>query len=211
MDKKLINEIFATFAKNNSNPTIELKYINGYTLLVATILSARTTDISVNKITDKLFKVTSSPEDMLQLGESKLKEYIKTIGLFNAKAKNIVAMSKVLIEKFESTVPSTLEELTSLPGVGRKTAKVILNTLFHQPVIAVDTHVFRTSRRIGLSSGSSVEKVERDLENVIPKKWKSHAHHWLVLHGRYTCKAIKPLCERCIISKFCNYYKNLFA
>lgn len=209
MDKKLIDAIFSTFAKNNSNPTIELKYINGYTLLVATILSARTTDISVNKITDKLFKIINSPEDMVKLGEIKLKEYIKTIGLFNAKAKNILAMSKILIDKFESNVPSTLEELTSLPGVGRKTAKVILNTLFHKPVIAVDTHVFRTARRIGLSSGSSVEKVERDLENIITKKWKLNAHHWLVLHGRYTCKAIKPLCESCMISKFCNYYKNL--
>lgn len=208
MDKKTITKIFETFHKENQTPAIELKYINAYTLLVAVVLSAQSTDVNVNKATEDLFKIVKTPEDMLKLGEEKLKHYIKSIGLFNNKAKNIMLLSDVLIKKYNSTVPQNIKDLMSLPGVGSKSARVVLNTIYKQPYMAVDTHVFRVSRRIGISDSDNVTGVEQDLEKNIPEKWHLYAHHWLVLHGRYVCKARKPLCEECIISKYCDFFKE---
>jgi endonuclease-3 len=208
MQQKTINKIFEILAAKNPSPTTELEYINGYTLLVAVVLSAQTTDVNVNKATKSLFQEIHTPEDMITLGEEKLKEYIKSIGLFNAKAKNIILLSKKLIELYHSQVPNNFEDLTSLPGVGSKTARVILNTLFKQPYIAVDTHVFRVSRRIGLATSTTVTGVETELEKTIPKKWILDAHHWIILHGRYICKAKKPTCETCPISEYCKFYKH---
>jgi endonuclease III len=208
MQKNQIDKIFSSFYKNTPHPKTELESTNIYTLLVAIILSAQATDVGVNKATKSLFSIVSTPEEMLQLGEENLKKHIKTIGLFNSKAKNIIAMSKALIVKHHSQVPNNIISLISLPGVGRKTAKVLLNAAFHKPVIAVDTHVFRTAKRIGLSDSVTIPKVEQDLEKNIPEKWKEHAHNWLVLHGRYICKARKPLCSQCIINQYCEYYRN---
>ena len=203
------DQIFQRFANANANPKTELKYTNNYTMLLAVMLSAQSTDVGVNKATEKLFKIVTTPEDILKLGEAKLKTYIKTIGLYNSKAKNIMATSKILVGEYDSKVPGSLESLIKLPGIGTKTAKVILNAAFGEPVIAVDTHVFRTAVRLGLSNKKTREKVEQDLEQIVPDKWKKNAHHWLVLHGRYICKARKPLCDRCLVSDLCEYFVNL--
>jgi endonuclease-3 len=200
-----IHQLFSTFAALNPAPETELVYTNPYTLLVAVVLSAQATDVGVNKATKKLFATTDAPEKMLGLGEAGLKEHIKTIGLYNTKAKNILALSQKLITDFNGHVPKTLEQLESLPGVGRKTANVILNCLWGEHTIAVDTHVFRVSRRLGLSKGNTPEAVEKDLMKKIPDAFKQHAHHWLILHGRYTCKAQKPLCFKCPVAGLCPY------
>lgn len=200
-----ISEVFRRLAEANPEPQTELESVNTYTLLVAVICSAQATDAGVNKATRHLFPLVDTPQKMLDLGEEGLKDYIKTIGLFNSKAKNVIAMSQMLVEKHGGEVPDTLEELQALPGVGRKTANVILNCAFGQPTMAVDTHVFRISNRIGLVKAKNVEETERQLLKRIPKQWLQHAHHWLILHGRYVCKARKPECERCIISDLCEY------
>jgi endonuclease-3 len=208
MDKEQVDHIFTIFSKANPYPKTELKYTNNFTLLVAVVLSAQATDISVNKATKELFIVASTPQDMINLGEEGLKYYIKSIGLFNSKAKSILKLSSLLVEKYHSIVPDNMKDLESLPGVGRKTANVVMNCAFGMPTIAVDTHVFRTSRRIGFSHSTTPEKVEQDLLKIISKKWLTHAHHWLILHGRYICKAKKPLCEQCLINEYCEFYKT---
>ena len=186
-------------------PKGELEYINAYTLLVAVVLSAQATDAGVNKATDKLFKVVRTPEDMLKLGEPRLKDYIKTIGLYNSKAKNIIALSRILVEEHGSAVPDDRAALEKLPGVGRKTANVVLNIAFGQPTIAVDTHIFRVSNRTGLAPGKTPLAVELALEKVVPEDRKMHAHHWLILHGRYVCKARKPDCPDCVVRDLCAF------
>ena len=205
MDKTTINKIFSIFQQQNPEPKTELEFINHYTLLVSVVLSAQSTDVGVNKATKKLFAVASTPEKMLELGEENLKKYINTIGLYNNKAKNVIALSKILVEKFNSEVPENLEVLQSLPGVGRKTANVVLNCAFGHPTIGVDTHVFRVSNRIGLVNEKDVLKTELALLKNIPQKWQQHAHHWLILHGRYICTAKKPKCEICPINQYCQY------
>lgn len=205
MDKTTINKIFSIFQQQNPEPKTELEFINHYTLLVAVVLSAQSTDVGVNKATKKLFAIAGTPEKMLELGEENLKKYINTIGLYNNKAKNVIALSKILVEKFNSEVPENLEVLQSLPGVGRKTANVVLNCAFGHPTIGVDTHVFRVSNRIGLVSEKDVLKTELALLKNIPQKWQQHAHHWLILHGRYICTAKKPKCEICPINQYCQY------
>jgi len=207
MNVARLNKIFEHLAAANPIPASELEYINPYTFLVAVVLSAQATDVGVNKATAKLFQVVTTPEEMVALGEQELKSYIKTINYFNNKAKNIIGLSNALIERFNSQVPSSLKDLVSLPGVGLKSAHVVLNCVFSQPLIAVDTHVFRVARRIGLTPSTTAHKVSEDLAKIIPDQWKMNAGHWLVLHGRYTCKARKPLCEKCTISEFCDYYK----
>ncbi len=186
-------------------PETELKYINAYTLLVAVVLSAQATDVGVNKATGPLFAVFDSPEKMLKLGEKGLKGHIKTIGLFNAKAANVIALSKILVEKHDSQVPATREELEALPGVGRKTANVVLNVAFGQHTIAVDTHIFRVGNRTRMAPGKNPLEVEQKLEKITPAEFKQHAHHWLILHGRYVCKARTPECWRCVVSDLCLY------
>jgi len=208
MNTKQIDAIFQIWNTNNSEPVTELKYRNNFTLTVAVVLSAQATDISVNKATKSLFITHDTPELMLSLGEDGLKNYIKTIGLYNSKAKNIIALCGILINNYSSKIPDEFDQLIKLPGVGRKTANVILNCAFGRPTMAVDTHVFRVSNRVGFSNEKTPERVEQDLLAVIPEKWLTHGHHWLILHGRYVCKARKPLCEECSISDYCNYYKN---
>lgn len=198
-------KLFARLAKANPHPKGELDYTNSYTLLVAVVLSAQATDVGVNKATAALFRIVRTPHDMLKQGEEKLKKHIKTIGLFNSKAKNIIALSKLLIEEYGGQVPDSREELVKLPGVGRKTANVVLNIAFGQPTIAVDTHIFRISNRTGLAPGKTPEAVEARLEKAVPEKYRQHAHHWLILHGRYICKARKPACAACIVNDLCNY------
>ena len=200
-----VEAFYAKLAKANPNPRGELDYINPYTLLVAVVLSAQATDVSVNKATEPLFKIADTPEKMLKLGEGRLKDYIKTIGLYNMKAKNVMALSRILIEEFGGQVPQDRETLQKLPGVGRKTANVVLNVAFGQPTIAVDTHIFRVSNRTGLAPGKDVVAVEQQLEKRTPDKYKRNAHHWLILHGRYVCKARKPECPRCVVSEICAY------
>jgi endonuclease-3 len=210
MNTNTINKIFEIFAAKNPEPQTELNYVNNYTLLVAVVLSAQATDVGVNKATAPLFKVVKTPEEMLALGEEGLKKYIKTIGLFNAKAKNVIALSHALIEKHNSEIPDKLEELIALPGVGIKTANVILNCAFGEPTIAVDTHVFRVSNRLGIVHTKTPNSTGEKLLKAIPKKWQQHAHHWLILHGRYICKARKPLCSICEVVNYCEYPdKNL--
>ena len=209
MDCKNINKIFQIFSNQNPYPETELEYSNNFTLAVAVILSAQATDISVNKATKHLFINYDNPQKILTLGEDGLKAYIKTIGLYNSKAKNIIALCEILIDKYNSEIPGTFDQLVELPGIGRKTANVILNCAFGKLTMAVDTHVYRVSHRIGLSTGKTPEKVEKDLLKNIPPKWMQHAHHWLILHGRYTCKARKPLCEECAITKYCKYYNTI--
>lgn len=208
MYKKQIEHIFQIFSQHNPHPETELEYSNNFTLAVAVILSAQATDISVNKATKNLFSKHNNPEQILHLGEDGLKTYIKTIGLYNSKAKNIIAFCSILIDKYNSEIPSEFEQLITLPGIGRKTANVILNCAFGKLTMAVDTHVYRVSHRIGFSVGKTPEKVEKDLLRTIPIKWMQHAHHWLILHGRYICKARKPLCSECPITKYCKYYKE---
>jgi len=199
----LLEEIFIRFKKEVAKPKGELIYTSPYTLLVAVVLSAQATDISVNKATKKLFLLAKTPLEMVVLGEEVLTENIKSIGLYRNKAKNIIKLSNILIEKFNSNVPESLEQLQSLPGVGRKTANVVLNMAFGYPTIAVDTHVFRVSNRTKIAPGKNVEEVEGLLLKRIPKEFLLHAHHWLILHGRYVCKSRKPLCEECNISDLC--------
>jgi endonuclease III len=205
---KQVDQIFRLLSEQNPNPTTELESTNNYTLLVAVVLSAQATDVGVNKATRELFKLVKTPQQMVELGGVGLKNYIKTIGLYNSKAKNIIALSKKLIAEFNSEVPSSYEALKSLPGVGRKTANVILNTAFGEHTIAVDTHVFRVSNRIGLARSKTPEGTEAQLMKNIPDKWKRNAHHWLILHGRYTCKARKPDCNNCIIKGLCSFFKK---
>jgi endonuclease-3 len=200
-----IEAFYAALAKENPAPRGELDYINPYTLLVAVVLSAQATDVSVNKATEPLFKVADTPEKMLKLGEAKLKDYIKTIGLYNMKAKNVIALSRMLLEQFNGVVPQDRETLQTLPGVGRKTANVVLNIAFGHATIAVDTHIFRVGNRTGLAPGKDPLAVELQLEKRTPEKYKRHAHHWLILHGRYVCKARKPECPRCVVSEICAY------
>ena len=204
---KTIDEIFSRFSINNPSPRIELKYTSPYTLLVAVILSAQSTDKGVNRATPALFEVADTPEKMVKLGEENLKEHIKTIGLYNNKAKNIIMMSEMLISDYDSEVPDSLEEMIKLAGVGRKSANVMLNSIWDKPTMAVDTHVQRVSNRIGLCDTKNPLQTEMRLLEAIPKKWKLRAHHWLVLHGRYRCKARKPECHKCLIEDLCA--KNL--
>lgn len=199
------SKIFTIFSSLCKEPKTELQYVNNFTLAIAVILSAQATDISVNKATSLLFKTHTKPEDFIALGEAGLKRYIKTIGLYNAKAKNIIALSEILAAEYESVIPNTFEELVKLPGIGRKTANVILNCAFGKPTIAVDTHVARVAHRLGLTSQIIPEKIERDLLQIIPTKWLKNAHNWLVLHGRYICKARKPECNKCPIYDLCGY------
>lgn len=203
MASNKIIEIFKRFQAKNPEPKGELNSVNAYTFLVAVILSAQATDIGVNKATEALFKVADTPEKMVKLGLDKLKTYIKTIGLYNAKAENVIKMSETLIEKFNSKVPDNMDDLISLAGVGRKTANVVLNIEFGHPTIAVDTHVFRVSNRLGIAKGETVEIIEKKLDKAIPAEFKRHAHHWLILHGRYICKARKPECAGCFLNDIC--------
>ena len=205
MRKADVDTFYARLAAANPEPQGELHYVNPYTLLVAVVLSAQATDIGVNKATGPLFAVADTPERMLALGEAKLKDYIKTIGLFNTKAKNVMALSRLLVENFASTVPRDRASLETLPGVGRKTANVVLNIAFGEPTIAVDTHLFRIGNRTGLAPGKTPLEVELKLLKATPKKWMRHAHHWLILHGRYVCKARKPDCPACIVADLCRY------
>ncbi|MCF0241134.1 MAG: endonuclease III [Treponema sp.] len=203
MEKKKITEMFSRFQKNNPNPASELEYVNAYTLLVAVVLSAQATDKSVNIATAPLFKVVSTPEEMLTLGEEKLISYIKSIGLYRSKAKHIIGLSEKLISDFNSTVPESRKDLMSLPGVGQKTANVVQNVIFKKPTMPVDTHIFRVSQRIGLAKGEKPEQIEEQLLKIIPKEFAFNAHHWLLLHGRYTCTARNPKCEECLITDLC--------
>ena len=205
MKPAAIDEFFRRLAAIEPEPKTELNYINAYTLLVAVVLSAQATDVGVNKATAALFKKIHTPQAMLKLGEDGLKQYIKTIGLFNAKAKNVISLSQILIDKFGGEIPGTREELESLPGVGRKTANVMLNVYFGQPTMAVDTHVFRVANRTGMAKGATPEQVEDKLVKVIPEKWMGHAHHWLILHGRYVCKARVPVCPACVVRDLCAF------
>lgn len=198
-------EIYARLAASNPAPTTELKYSSTFELLTSVILSAQATDVSVNKATAELYKIANTPEAMLELGEDGLKRYIKTIGLFNSKAANIIKTAKILVEEHGGEVPRDREALERLPGVGRKTANVILNTAFGEPTIAVDTHIFRLSNRTGLAPGKTPLEVEKRLLKFTPDEYKRDAHHWLILHGRYVCKARKPECGSCVIFDLCEY------
>ncbi len=200
-----INTFYSRLAQNNPNPKGELSAVNHYTLLVAIVLSAQATDKGVNKATNPLFKKVKTPEAMVKLGEKNLTEYIKSIGLFRTKAKNVMALSKILIEEHKGKVPKTHEELIALPGVGRKTVNVFLNIAFGEPTMGVDTHIFRVSNRTGLAGGKDVLQVEKNLLARTPKKFAVAAHQWLILLGRYTCKARKPLCEECLVSDLCSF------
>jgi len=205
MNKNQIEEFFARLKKESPAPRGELDYINPFTLLVAVVLSAQSTDVGVNKATGPLFKVADTPEKMVALGIDRLKDYIKTIGLYNTKAKNVIRLSEMLVEQYGSQVPQDRVELEKLPGVGRKTANVVLNTAFGQATIAVDTHLFRVANRTGMAPGKKPLEVELGLLKVIPEKYLKDAHHWLILHGRYICKSRKPECTKCPVSDLCAY------
>lgn len=210
MNEKTIHEIFSRFHRANPKPTTELIYHSHFELLIAVILSAQATDKSVNKATAHLFKIAKTPKAFLELQEEGLREQIKSIGLYKSKAKNIMATCKLLINKFNGKIPEDREELESLPGVGRKTANVVLNTAFGKATIAVDTHIFRLANRIGLAKGKTPLAVEHKLLKVIPAKYLQDAHHWLILHGRYVCTARKPKCPSCLIRDLCEYkYKTI--
>jgi endonuclease-3 len=211
MKKPEIEQFYANLSAATPIPEGELDYINPYTLLVAVVLSAQATDVGVNKATGPLFKVADTPQKMLKLGETKLKGFIKTIGLFNTKAKNVIALSKILVEKYAGEVPRTREQLQELPGVGRKTANVVLNIAFGEPTIAVDTHIFRVSNRTGLAPGKNPLQVELKLEKATPERYKRHAHTWLILHGRYVCKARKPECPTCVVREQCAFKMKTVA
>jgi endonuclease-3 len=198
-------KIYERFAAANPAPATELDYTTPFELLVAVVLSAQATDVGVNKATAKLFPVANTPAALLELGEEGLKGYIKTIGLFNSKAKNLIKTCAALVAEHRGNVPRDRDALEALPGVGRKTANVILNTAFGEPTIAVDTHIFRVANRTGLAPGANVRAVEDELVRVTPDEFKRHAHHWLILHGRYVCKARKPECPRCLIKDLCEY------
>lgn len=200
-----IREAFARFRKASREPKGELEHVNAFTLLVAVALSAQATDVGVNKATRRLFAIADTPEKMAALGEKGLIEHIKSIGLYRNKAKNVIKLSKALLEDFNGDVPSSRKALESLPGVGRKTANVVLNTWFRHPAQAVDTHIFRVGNRTGLAPGRNVEAVERAIEDNVPAEFQLHAHHWLILHGRYICKARKPECGSCLIEDLCAF------
>jgi endonuclease-3 len=203
--KAEIEEAFRRFKAADPEPKGELQYVTPFTLLVAVVLSAQATDAGVNKATPALFAVADTPAKMAALGEARLRDYIKTIGLFNTKAKNVIALSQQLVAQYGGEVPRTREALEALPGVGRKTANVVLNIAFGQPTIAVDTHIFRVGNRTGLATGKTPFEVEMKLEAVVPEAYKLHAHHWLILHGRYVCVARRPLCEKCLIADLCKW------
>ena len=205
MKKADVFEFYRRLAEANPSPETELEYINPYTLLVAVVLSAQSTDVGVNKATRALFEEVTTPRQMVELGEEELKRHIKTIGLFNTKAKNVIALSQALIDRYGGEVPRSLAELETLPGVGRKTANVVLNTAFGEETFAVDTHIFRVANRAKLAPGKTPRDVERGLEKATPAPFRRHAHHWLILHGRYICKARKPECWRCPVIDLCPY------
>src|SRR5215469_10524333 len=205
MKPEAVEEFYRRLKTDRPEPRTELQFKNPYTLLVAVVLSAQATDVSVNKATEPLFETVDTPEKMVKLGEARLKRYIKTIGLFNTKAKNVIALSKLLIARHESEVPRTREALEALPGVGRKTANVVLNVAFGARTIAVDTHIFRVSNRTGLAPGKTPLAVEEKLEKVTPDAYVRDAHHWLILHGRYVCKARKPECPNCVVRELCAF------
>ncbi|MEX1034311.1 MAG: endonuclease III [Sneathiella sp.] len=205
MKKADIREFFRRLEENNPEPEGELNYVNAFTLLVAVVLSAQATDVGVNKATGPLFAIADTPEKILDLGEEELRDYIKSIGLYKTKAKNVIKLCEALIRDHHGEVPQTREELEKLAGVGRKTANVVLNIAFGQPTIAVDTHLFRLGNRTGLAPGKNPLEVEKKLEKRIPEEFLRHAHHWLILHGRYICKARKPECYRCIVADLCAF------
>lgn len=209
LTKAQIHEIFEILARERPEPKTELNYTNPFTLLCAVAFSAQSTDVGVNKATKALFEKYDNPQKMLELGEEGLGEYLKSIGLWRQKAKNAIAMSKILIEKFGGEIPKTREELTTLPGVGRKTANVVMNEAFGEPTIAVDTHIFRVSNRTGLAKGKNPDEVEAGLEKIVPKEFKLGAHHWLILHGRYICIARKPKCNMCPIVHLCQFKEKI--
>jgi len=200
-----IEQFYARLRAANPAPTTELNYVTPFQLLIAVILSAQATDVGVNKATARLFQVAPTPDKMAELGIEGLSEYIKTIGLYRTKAKNVIATCRILLEQHGGEVPNDRASLEALPGVGRKTANVVLNTAFGQPTIAVDTHIFRLGNRTGLAPGKTVAEVEQKLLRVTPAEYKKDAHHWLILHGRYVCKARRPECERCVVADLCNY------
>ena len=208
MNRQKRTEIYTRLREHIPQPETELSYESPFELLISVILSAQATDISVNKATAELYPVANTPQAILELGEIRLKDYIKTIGLFNSKAKNIIETCRLLIEQHDGQVPNTREELDALPGVGRKTASVVLNTAFGEPTIAVDTHIFRVANRTGLAKGNTPLEVELRLTKLTPDEFRHNAHHWLILHGRYTCKARKPECPTCVISDLCEYRKK---
>lgn len=210
MDYMTIREVFRRFHETEPEPKGELDHVNAYTLVVAVALSAQATDAGVNKATRELFKIADTPAKMLALGEEGVTEHIKTIGLFRQKAKNVIKLSQILVDQYGGEVPNSRAALQSLPGVGRKTANVVLNMWWHYPAQAVDTHIFRVGNRTGICPGKDVVAVERAIEDNVPADYQQHAHHWLILHGRYTCKARKPLCATCLIRDLCQFEeKNL--
>jgi endonuclease III len=200
-----VEEAFSRFRKANPEPRGELQHVDPYTLLIAVVLSAQATDAGVNKATPALFRAADTPAKMVALGEERVRDYIKSIGLYRTKAKNVVALSRKLVDEHGGVVPPSREALEALPGVGRKTANVVLNNAFGEPTIAVDTHIFRVGNRTGLAPGKTPLEVEMNLEKVVPNQFKRHAHHWLILFGRYTCLARRPLCEKCIINDLCRW------
>ena len=207
--RQRVIKIFQILKSHNHAPTTELVYSTPFELLVAVILSAQATDISVNKVTKSLYKIANTPQQIIDLGLDNLMHHIKTIGLYKTKAKHVYATCKLLVTSLNSEVPDNFETLITLPGVGRKTANVILNTIFGKPTIAVDTHIFRVSNRLGIAAGTTPLIVEQKLQQIIPQRFKMHAHHWLILHGRYVCKARTPLCAQCNINKYCDTYINM--
>ena len=211
MKKIEVVEMFSRLRELNPHPTTELAYSTPFELLVAVVLSAQATDVGVNKATKKLYPVANTPQTIFDLGEDRLKRYISSIGLFNAKAKNVIALCRLLIDQHDGEVPHNREALEALPGVGRKTANVVLNTAFGEPTMAVDTHIFRVSNRTGLAPGKDVRAVEDKLVKVIPDEFKMDAHHWLILHGRYVCKARKPDCPHCVIRDLCRFKDKTVA
>ena len=205
MGKYKTNRIFQLLSKENQHPKTELKYINQYTFLISVLLSAQSTDVSVNKVTKDLFKIAKNPKEMLDLGEKNLKKFIKTIGLYNSKAKNVILLSKAIIKKYNNKIPEEFDKLVSLPGVGNKTASVYQNAILKLPRIAVDTHVFRVSNRLGIVRTKTADQTQLQLEKIIPKKWKMNAHQLLILHGRRVCKSQNPSCDQCLLNKWCSY------
>ncbi len=205
MQKSKVEEFFRRLSSTNPEPQTELEYQNPYTLFVAVVLSAQATDVGVNRATGPLFAIVDTPEKMVDLGEARLKAFIKTIGLFNTKARNVIALSRILVEQHGGAVPADRDVLETLPGVGRKTANVVMNVAFGAPTIAVDTHIFRVSNRTGLAPGKTPLAVEEKLEKAVPARWRLHAHHWLILHGRYVCQARKPRCPDCTVRDLCAF------
>ena len=211
MQKSKVDEFFRRLSLANPEPRTELEYANPYTLLVAVVLSAQATDVGVNRATGPLFRLVDNPRAMVELGEARLKDFIKTIGLFNTKARNVIELSRILVERHGGTVPADRDLLETLPGVGRKTANVVMNVAFGAPTIAVDTHIFRVSNRTGLAPGATPLAVEEKLEKVVPARWRMHAHHWLILHGRYVCQARKPRCPECTVRDLCAFKGKVTA